>query len=130
MLIGYEGDTPQLEDDAKGVLSLLWAAYPGHPWYVKCGGGIIFIRHMDFPGNWGMVLRVKEFDHDAAVMKKKIIMLSGEWLERANQKRGRHEEGQETKTVDGVKNNRRLLPERQTDDVNISGESTWPVPTI
>lgn len=102
MIIHYEGDTPALEDDAKGILSLLWASYPGHPWSVRCMRGLIFIRHMDFPTNWGMALRVSEVDHDIAVMQKKIVMLAGEWLERANLKRGRYEDGNDFYRVEGV----------------------------
>lgn len=56
---------------------------------------------MGFPGNWGMNIRVTEFDHDSAVLKKKIIMLTGEWLERAGLKRGRYED-QEIERVEGV----------------------------
>lgn len=102
MLIYFEGATPALEDDAKGILSLIWNCYPGHPWSVRCDHGIIFIRHMGFPGNWGMNIRVTEFDHDAAVLKKKIVMLAGEWLERAGMARGRHDADQETQRVEGV----------------------------
>jgi hypothetical protein len=102
MILYFEGDTQALEEDAKGVLSLLWNCYPGHPWSVTCKPGIIFIRHMDFGSNWGMNIKVTKFDYDAAVLKKKIIMLAGEWLERANIKRGRLDADQETVRVEGV----------------------------
>lgn len=98
----FEGKTTALEDDAKGVLSLLWATYPGHPWAVKCDTGMIFIRHLGFDGKWGMNLKVSEVDHDAAVMKKKIVMLAGEWLERVGMIRGRHDSDQEIEHVEGV----------------------------
>lgn len=98
----YEGSTQALEDDAKGVLSLLWATYPGHPWAVRCERGIIFIRHLGFGKNWGMNLRVTEADHDAAVMKRKIVMLAGEWLERAGMARGRADADQDIERVEGV----------------------------
>lgn len=108
MILHCEGDTQALEDDAKGILSLLWNSYPGHPWSVRCSKGIIFIRHLAFPGNWGMNLRVTEVDHDAAVMKKKIIMLAGEWLERAEMIRGRYDAEQNYKLVDGVPVNEQI----------------------
>ena len=49
-----------------------------------------------------MSLRVTEVDHDAAVLKKKIISLAGEWLERAGMARGRFEEGSDKNHVEGV----------------------------
>ena len=101
MLIGYKGDTPFLEEDAKGVLSLLWATYPGHPWCVWCMKGYIFIKYLGFDSPYGMGLKVTEADHDAAVMKKKIVMLAGEWLERAGLKRGRSED-EDIQKVEGV----------------------------
>lgn len=115
-MVGFEGETPSLEDDAKGILSLLWAAYPGHPWYVHCRPGHIFIQYLSFhsKGTWGMGLRVTEFDHDAAVMKKKIISLAGEWLERAGVARGRYEEGSETGKVEGI--NESFMPNSAATD--------------
>jgi hypothetical protein len=101
MMLEFWGSTKMLEDDAKGILSLLWHAYPNHPWSVHCRPGVIFIKDMSFPVNWGMALKVSEIDHDAAVMKKKIIMLAGEWLERANKKRGIGED-QDVNRVEGV----------------------------
>ena len=104
MLVGYEGETQALEDDAKAILSLLWNCYPGHPWYVHCRPGHVFIQYLSFRarGTWGMSLRVTEVDHDAAVLKKKLISLAGEWLERANLKRGRYEETDDAIQVEGV----------------------------
>jgi len=102
MLIHVEGPTPALLDDAKQIIHLLHTCYPGHPWSVRCEKGFVFIRHLDFPKNWGMGLRVSEVDHDAAVFKKKITMLAGEWLERACMRRGRHDAEQEIGRVEGV----------------------------
>jgi hypothetical protein len=101
MLIGYRGDTDALAEDAKGILSLLWNTYPGHPWHVECKRGIIFIKYLEFDSPWGMSTKVSNFDHDAAVLKKRIVMAAGEWLERAGIKRGRYEE-QEITRVEGV----------------------------
>ena len=101
MVIYAEGDTKQQEDEAKEILGLLWNVYPGHPWAVKVGGGVVFIRHLGYGKNWGMNLRVTEADYDARVFKKKIIMLAGEWLERCHMKRGRFQD-QEIEIVEGV----------------------------
>lgn len=101
MIVHQEGMTQAQEDEAHSVLDLLTVCYPGHPWSVRVAGGVIFIRHLEFEGNWGMNIRVTEFDHDSAVLKKKIIMLAGEWLERAGMRRGRFED-QPTTNVEGV----------------------------
>lgn len=104
MVVYCEGDTEAMEKMAQNIaFNILYPAYPGHPWWVRVGKGFIFIKHMDFPGSWGMMLKTSELDHDAAVLKRKIIMGAGEWLERASLKRGRYEDGQETTTVEGVK---------------------------
>ena len=118
MIVGYEGETQSLEEDAKGILSLLWNCYPGHPWYVHCRPGHVFIQYLSFrsKGTWGMSLRVTEVDHDAAVFKKKIISLAGEWLERAGIARGRYEEGSDASfKVEGVPDSftPQALPEEQ-----------------
>lgn len=102
MLIHIEGDTPALEDDARAIVALLWNCYPNHPWSVTCKPGLVIIKHMDFPRQWGMALRVSEADHDAAVMKRKIITLAGEWLERANLKRSAYDSDQPSYRVEGV----------------------------
>ena len=121
MLIHYEGDTQALEDDAKAIVSLLWHCYPYHPWSVTCKRGLIFIRHLDFTRTWGMALRVSELDHDAAVMKKKIITLAGEWLERAALKRGAYDSDQESYRVEGIPEKHQPhqpLPDTMTVTVN------------
>ena len=84
----YEGDNRLEEADAKTVLDILCEVYPMYPWAVSMRGGVFFIRHLDFPHNWGMVVKFGEVRHDAAVLKREVIMKAGEWLERANLRRG------------------------------------------
>src|SRR5688572_25962299 len=100
MILYTEGKTKAQESEAEKVLAILCAAYPGHPWAVRVGDGIIFIRHLQFGQNWGMNLRAKEADYSASYLKKKIILLAGEWLERAGLVRGR-ENGDEIVHVEG-----------------------------
>lgn len=103
MIVYEEGKTPQQQGEAHDILALLTTCYPGHPWAVRVDDGIIFIRHLAFgDGKWGMNLRTSEVDHDAAVMRKKIIMLAGEWLERAGIARTRFDSDQENYRVEGV----------------------------
>ncbi len=100
-LLYTEGSTEAQASEAEKVMSILCSTYPGHPWAVRVDQGIIFIRHLQFPGNWGMNLRVREADFSASWLKKKIVMLAGEFLERAGLVRGR-ENGDEIVRVDGV----------------------------
>jgi hypothetical protein len=101
VILFTEGSTDAQASDAEKVMHLLCTAYPGHPWAVRVDKGIIFIRHLQFPGNWGMNLKTKSVEHDAAVLKRKVILLAGEFLERAGLVRGR-ENGDEIKRVEGV----------------------------
>lgn len=101
MILYTEGRTEAQASEAEKVMAILCAAYPGHPWAVRVDDGIIFIRHLLFGANWGMNLKVKEADYSASYMKKKIILLAGEWLERAGLVRGR-ENGDEIVRVEGV----------------------------
>lgn len=103
MTIQYaEGMTDAQELEAKGILDLLDVCYPGHPWSVSVRPGCIFVRHLLFGTNYGMNLKTKETDHDAAVMRKKIVLLAGEWLERAGLKRGAMDPLQTPTRVEGV----------------------------
>lgn len=101
-LIGYEGSTPALEDDAKGILSLVWNCYPGHNWKVTCKPGLIFIQDLQIDAPYGIAIKVREFEHDPGMLKKKIIMGVGELLERAGKRRGRADADQEVTHVEGL----------------------------
>lgn len=97
-----DGMTKAQESEAKSVLDLLDVAYPGHPWSVRVMPGLIFIRHLEFGASWGMNLKTSEVDHDAAVLRRKVVYLAGEWLERAGLRRSRAEEGVGIDFVEGV----------------------------
>ena len=102
MLLHSEGSTQALQSDADDVLEILSIAYPGHPWAVRVDGGVIFIRHLANPNQqWGMICKVNQVNHDAAVLKREIIKMAGEFLERAGLKRGRYDDS-EIQVVEGV----------------------------
>jgi hypothetical protein len=101
VILFTEGSTDAQASEAEKVMHLLCTAYPGHPWAVRVDEGIIFIRHLAYGKNWGMNLKTREADHDAAVLKRKIVMLAGEWLERAGLARTRYDDAEITK-VEGV----------------------------
>ena len=102
MILYQEGATQAQIDEAHVILEVLCFAYPGHPWAVSVYDGGFFIRNLKFPKNWGMNCHTRNVDHDAAVMKREIILMAGEWLERAGMKRGRHDADQEIKRLEGV----------------------------
>ena len=98
-----EGENNLAHGEAVGIMELLTTAYPGHPWGVRVAGGVIFIRYMNpmMSGNWGMVIKRKDVDHDAEKLKRDVIRAAGEWLERAGLKRGRSDDS-EIERVEGV----------------------------
>lgn len=91
MIVATEGATQGQEATAEEIIGVLAVAYPNHPWMVKVYDGGFFIRHLDFPAKWGMNFKAKNI-YSASQMKKQIILMAGEWLERANLARGMWDE--------------------------------------
>lgn len=104
MIIYSHGGTKAQEDEANSILEVLSFAYPGHPWGVRVYDGGFFIRHLhpDLPAGWGMNCKFKNISHDAAVMKREIIFMAGEFLERTGMARGRYDGDQEIVRLEGV----------------------------
>jgi hypothetical protein len=96
-----EGSTKAQEDEAQMILEVLDTAYPGHPWGVRVYDGGFFIRHLDFPANYGMNCKHKNI-YSASHLKRQIILLAGEWLERAGVARGRNKDEEVTNPVEGI----------------------------
>lgn len=105
MILFNEGATQSQEDEAEQILQVLTFAYPGYPWAVRVYDGGFFIRNLMFDGNYGMNCKFKSVGHDWAVMKREIIGMAGEWLERANLRRGRANEDPIVK-IEGVPEHR------------------------
>lgn len=91
-------------DDAKAaeVAAILCAAYPGHPWHIRIGRGVIIIKHMQLSSRYGICRHYDRVTFDAGVLKREIIMAAGEYLERANLYRGAKREGEIAKVVEGI----------------------------
>lgn len=87
------------------MFNVLAPAYPGHPWSVRAYPNGFFIKHLDFPENWGMNCPKPTKTYSASAYKHLVVMMAGEWLERAHVKRGRYQDGQEIKSVEGVRTN-------------------------
>lgn len=92
MILYSEGGTKAQEADAHTVLEILCSGYPGHPWAVRVDQGVVFVRHLEFPGNWGMCKKYQDVIHDAMVFKREILSAAGEFLERAGLVRGRYDD--------------------------------------
>ena len=103
MILYSEGASKAQEDEANGILAVLCAAYPGHPWSVRVYEGGFFIRYLDprLTGNWGMNCKTRDSGYSASAMKRDIIIKAGEWLERSGLARGRNNED-EIVNVEGV----------------------------
>jgi|SRR3990167_1179013 len=121
MIIYSEGATSSQEDEANIILSVLCDVYPGHPWAVRVYEGGVHIRHLRPDGRmsgYGMNVKFKDVSHDWAVMKREIILMAGEWLERSGIARARFDGDQEFGRVEGVPE--KYQPgQKLPDDVNI-----------
>jgi hypothetical protein len=96
-----EWDDEVDEQMAKNAMQLLSQAYPGHPWHVHVGQGILSIKHMKMSGKMGMVLHYKKVAGDADALKRGVVFSGGELLERAGISRGTYN-GQVIKSVEGI----------------------------
>lgn len=99
----YQADTQEAQDMtlAKEAAETLHEHYPGHLWAVNIAGGLMVIKNLYLSSLYGMVLHIRNIT-DAAIRKKKIIRAGGEFLERANLRRGKYN-GEDIKTVEGVR---------------------------
>ena len=121
MILWSEGGTKMQEDEAQAILEALTVAYPGHPWGVRVYDGGFFIRHLDFDAAWGMNCKTRT-SYSASSLKREVIMMAGEWLERAGLKRGMGEDDNIIKRVEGVPEN--YQPKEAKDPVQIAAVET------
>ena len=96
-------DTEHVADEpmAEQMLADLCTAYPGHAWFVVVKGGIVHIKDLDLNDKWGMCLHYSQVKGDAKERKRDVLRAAGEFLERANLKRGAAT-GQTVRHVDGI----------------------------
>jgi hypothetical protein len=57
---------------------------------------------MDINEHWGMALKYSQIKSDAQDRKRQVIRAAGEFLERANLKRGAKADGGKVKRVEGI----------------------------
>ena len=98
-----EFDNDLGKNKAKEALEILTTEYPGYSWKVDVKGGVCFVRLLDrrLRGNWGINLKLRSLDHDAAVFKRKVKFAAGEFLERCRLRRGMNQ-GEEIRVFEGI----------------------------
>lgn len=105
-----EADDDRDDGKAAEIARILCDAYPGHPWHIRIGKGVIVIKHMKISAKWGIARHYDRVTFDAGVLKRSIVMAAGEFLERANVYRGHLKEGDDFKgEVDGVPRKDRVV---------------------
>lgn len=88
VVVGFDTEHARDERMAAEMLHALLQHYPGHAWFITIKGGIVQIKDMDISDKWGMAIHYTQVDSDASVRQRKVIRSAGEWLERANHRRG------------------------------------------
>ncbi len=104
-----EADDNRDDVMAGDIARTLAEAYPGHPWHIRLGGGMLIIKHMKISDKVGIARRYDRLTWDAGRRRKEVVMAAGEFLERAGLTRGRIVEGEVAKMVEGAKD-KHLLP--------------------
>jgi len=101
--VGNESDPTDRvgEEQAKIALYTLCRVYPGYSWIVEIRGGLLLIRNytLDYRGRYCMTLKMGDIQHDHKRFVQSITRAAGEFLERAHQRRGPMQPGQESPTV-------------------------------
>lgn len=99
-----EADDDRDDGKAAEVADILRQAYPGHPWHIRIGRGVIIIKHMGLSSKYGMCRHYDRVTFDAGVLKRDIVMAAGEYLERANIYRGAKRDGEveAVRSVEGI----------------------------
>jgi len=88
VVVGYDTEHERDEPMANEIVHTLSTSYPGHGWFVLIKGGVIQVKNLDWSDTWGMVLHYTQVNGDANERKKNVVRAAGEFLERANVKRG------------------------------------------
>jgi hypothetical protein len=93
----------------KEIAEYLVSAYPGHPWHVRIDGGMLIIKNMKISEVWSMARKFSDIAHDAARRKREVVLAAGEFLEAANMRRGKAEDGN-AQTLEGRKDAKEFTP--------------------
>jgi hypothetical protein len=102
LIVGYDTDSPADEAIAGQMVADLCHAYPGHAWFVVIKGGIVHVKDLDLNDKWGMCLHYSQMKDDATERKRQVLRAAGEFLERANLRRGAKDADQKVLHVEGI----------------------------
>lgn len=100
-IVGVECQRDEDMPLAKLVLGELVRTYPGYSWLVVIQGGVIHVRISDWADNWGMAIHQSRVGADWPAFARHACRAAGEFLERANMRRGRAT-GEIAQTIEGV----------------------------
>lgn len=91
---------------AQNGLEALCRAYPGYSWFVEVRDGLLMIRcaELDWRGRYCMVRKIGQVQHNYKSLVRELVHAAGEYLERANLRRGAAREGERAQAIEGVKN--------------------------
>lgn len=111
---GSEDHNPLLTAREKEIGTILTVVYPGYSVIVRCHeNGGFFLRDPRFNrGAWGIGNPRPKYS-TWSELKHDVVMRWGEWLERANEKRGVREPGQELGYVEGIPDKDQNCPKQQ-----------------
>lgn len=89
---------------AKQAVEALAQHYPGYSWFVEVRDGLLMIRNyeVEWRGRYCMVRKLGQIQHDYGRMVKEVVRAAGEYLERANLRRGTARDGEMSKSLEGA----------------------------
>ena len=99
VIVEYDHSADELV--ASSVMQTLIGAYPGHPWHVRVGSGVIAVKHLRISSKWAELRHYAKHVNDAKKLKHEILMVGGVLLERASMRRGA-DTGERPAHVEGV----------------------------
>lgn len=89
---------------AQNAVQALVRAYPGYSWFVEVRNGLLMIRcaELDYRGRYCMVRKLSQVQHDYGRLVREVVHAAGEYLERANMRRGTRRDGETAVTLEGA----------------------------
>lgn len=89
---------------AQNAVQALVQHYPGYSWFVEVRGGLLMIRcaELDYRGRYCMVRKLAAVQHDYSRLVREVVHAAGEYLERANMRRGARRDGETAVTLEGA----------------------------
>lgn len=89
---------------AKQAVEALAKHYPGYSWFVEVRDGLLMIRNyeVEWRGRYCMVRKLGQIQHDYGRMVREVVHAAGEYLERANLRRGTARENEMSTHLEGA----------------------------